>query len=126
MCRTKPPHVPVATIFEISRYMHTRNALLIRLLKILPQPTTGFARCSTFSCLETSKTGDSAGFQIGQADALSGLLENRSPDSDDSVIAQISAEPEKRYTLMEAIKVTPIAFAMIHRSTRQDPLLSHV
>ncbi|GAA48920.1 hypothetical protein CLF_102218 [Clonorchis sinensis] len=39
----KPPHVPVATIFEISRYMYRRNALLIRLLKILRQPTTGLA-----------------------------------------------------------------------------------
>ncbi|KAG5442004.1 hypothetical protein CSKR_106956 [Clonorchis sinensis] len=35
MCCTRPPHVPVATIFEISRYMYRRNALLIRLLKIL-------------------------------------------------------------------------------------------
>ncbi|KAG5442214.1 hypothetical protein CSKR_100200 [Clonorchis sinensis] len=53
-----------------------RNALLIRLLKTLRQPTTGFALlgahqqleheaawCSTFSCLKTSQTGDSAGFQ---------------------------------------------------------------
>ncbi|KAG5449731.1 hypothetical protein CSKR_103109 [Clonorchis sinensis] len=40
MCCTRPPHVSVATIIEISRYMYTRNALLIRLLKILPQPTT--------------------------------------------------------------------------------------
>ncbi|KAG5451363.1 hypothetical protein CSKR_105311, partial [Clonorchis sinensis] len=38
-----PIHVSVATIFEISRYMYIRNALLIRLLKILRQPTTGFA-----------------------------------------------------------------------------------
>ncbi|KAG5448039.1 hypothetical protein CSKR_106592 [Clonorchis sinensis] len=43
MCCTRPPHVPVATIFEISRYMYTRNGLLIRLLKTLRQPTTGFA-----------------------------------------------------------------------------------
>ncbi|KAG5445311.1 hypothetical protein CSKR_105796 [Clonorchis sinensis] len=48
-----------------------------RLLKILRQPTTGFALlgahqqleheaawCSTFSCLETSQTGDLAGFQV--------------------------------------------------------------
>ncbi|KAG5447038.1 hypothetical protein CSKR_108886 [Clonorchis sinensis] len=84
-----------------------RNVLLIRSLKILRKPTTGFALpvqahqatecaapgrlmfqllrysryrdtciyvmyytstahdwCSTFSCLETSKTGDSAGFQV--------------------------------------------------------------
>ncbi|KAG5450966.1 hypothetical protein CSKR_105281, partial [Clonorchis sinensis] len=40
---SRPPHVPVATIFEISRYMYIRNGLLIRLLKILRQPTTGFA-----------------------------------------------------------------------------------
>ncbi|KAG5452111.1 hypothetical protein CSKR_107911 [Clonorchis sinensis] len=43
MCCTRPPHVPVATIFEISRYMYIRNGLLIRLLKILRQSTTGFA-----------------------------------------------------------------------------------
>ncbi|KAG5441794.1 hypothetical protein CSKR_110600 [Clonorchis sinensis] len=43
MCCTRPPHVPVATIFEISRYMYIRNGLLIRLLKILRQPTTSFA-----------------------------------------------------------------------------------
>ncbi|KAG5448387.1 hypothetical protein CSKR_109662, partial [Clonorchis sinensis] len=43
MCCTRPPHVPVATIFKISRYMYIRNALLIRLLKILRQSTTGFA-----------------------------------------------------------------------------------
>ncbi|KAG5444251.1 hypothetical protein CSKR_104519 [Clonorchis sinensis] len=29
MCCARPPHVPVATIFEISRYMYIRNALLI-------------------------------------------------------------------------------------------------
>ncbi|KAG5453526.1 Potassium voltage-gated channel protein eag [Clonorchis sinensis] len=63
MCCTRPPHVPVATIFDISRYMYIRNALLIRLLKILRQPTTSFTWCSTFSCLKTSQTGDSAGFQ---------------------------------------------------------------
>ncbi|KER30099.1 hypothetical protein T265_03366 [Opisthorchis viverrini] len=33
----------VATIFEISRYMYICNVLLIRLLKIHRQPTTGFA-----------------------------------------------------------------------------------
>ncbi|KAG5442680.1 hypothetical protein CSKR_110633 [Clonorchis sinensis] len=43
MCCTRPPHTSVSTIFEILRYMYIRNALLIRLLKILPQPTTGFA-----------------------------------------------------------------------------------
>ncbi|KAG5443980.1 hypothetical protein CSKR_103802 [Clonorchis sinensis] len=43
MCCIRPPHVPVATIFEISRYMYIRDALLIRLLKILRRPTTGFA-----------------------------------------------------------------------------------
>ncbi|KAG5454911.1 hypothetical protein CSKR_105848 [Clonorchis sinensis] len=42
MCCTRPPHVPVATIFEISRYMYIRSVLLIRLLKTLRQPTTGF------------------------------------------------------------------------------------
>ncbi|KAG5452098.1 hypothetical protein CSKR_107924 [Clonorchis sinensis] len=39
----RPPHIPVATIFETSRYTYIRNALLIRLLKIFRQPTTGFA-----------------------------------------------------------------------------------
>ncbi|KAG5441010.1 hypothetical protein CSKR_101240 [Clonorchis sinensis] len=43
MCCTRPPHVSVATVFEISRYMYIHNALLTRLLKILRQPTTGFA-----------------------------------------------------------------------------------
>ncbi|KAG5441542.1 hypothetical protein CSKR_109743 [Clonorchis sinensis] len=43
MCCIRPPNVSVATIFEKSRYMYIRNALLIRLLKILRQPTTGFA-----------------------------------------------------------------------------------
>ncbi|KAG5450256.1 hypothetical protein CSKR_112440 [Clonorchis sinensis] len=43
MCCTRQPRVSVATIFEISRYMYIRNALLIRLLKTLRQPTTGFA-----------------------------------------------------------------------------------
>ncbi|KAG5451295.1 hypothetical protein CSKR_106580 [Clonorchis sinensis] len=43
MCCTRPPHISVATIFKISRYMYRRNALLIRLLKIHRQPTTSFA-----------------------------------------------------------------------------------
>ncbi|KAG5453894.1 hypothetical protein CSKR_108579 [Clonorchis sinensis] len=43
MCCTRPPHVPVATIFQISPYMYIRNGLLIRLLKTVRQPTTGFA-----------------------------------------------------------------------------------
>ncbi|KAG5442014.1 hypothetical protein CSKR_106946 [Clonorchis sinensis] len=34
MCCTRLPHVPVATIFEISRYMYIRNALLIRFLSV--------------------------------------------------------------------------------------------
>ncbi|KAG5444519.1 hypothetical protein CSKR_101800 [Clonorchis sinensis] len=50
----RPPHVPVATIFEISRYMYIRNALLIRLLKILRQPTTGFALSENQICLQLS------------------------------------------------------------------------
>ncbi|KER28586.1 hypothetical protein T265_13551, partial [Opisthorchis viverrini] len=36
-------HVPVAKIFELSRYMYICNALLMRLLKIRRQLTTGFA-----------------------------------------------------------------------------------
>ncbi|KAG5454335.1 hypothetical protein CSKR_109209, partial [Clonorchis sinensis] len=40
---TWPPHASVARIFEISRYVYIRNAPLIRLLKTLRQPTTGFA-----------------------------------------------------------------------------------
>ncbi|KAG5449303.1 hypothetical protein CSKR_100611 [Clonorchis sinensis] len=43
MCRTRPPHVSLVTIFELSRYMYRRNSLLIRLLKTLRQPMTGFA-----------------------------------------------------------------------------------
>ncbi|GAA52203.1 hypothetical protein CLF_107589 [Clonorchis sinensis] len=43
MCCTRPPRVSVATVFEISRYMYRRSAPLIRLLKILRQPTPGFA-----------------------------------------------------------------------------------
>ncbi|KAG5453781.1 hypothetical protein CSKR_113837 [Clonorchis sinensis] len=35
--------VSVATIFDISPYMYIRNGLLIRLLKTVRQPTTGFA-----------------------------------------------------------------------------------
>ncbi|KAG5442590.1 hypothetical protein CSKR_113679 [Clonorchis sinensis] len=42
---TLPPHVSVATIFEMSRYVYIRNALLIRLLKTFRQPSTGFALC---------------------------------------------------------------------------------
>ncbi|KER27677.1 hypothetical protein T265_05310 [Opisthorchis viverrini] len=42
MCCTRSPHISVATIFGISRYMYIRNALLIRLPKICRQPTTGF------------------------------------------------------------------------------------
>ncbi|KAG5443828.1 hypothetical protein CSKR_100057 [Clonorchis sinensis] len=60
MCCTRPPHVPDATIFEVSRYMYIRNALLIRLLKIFRQPTTGFAllgahqpKCSLMRLTET-------------------------------------------------------------------------
>ncbi|KAG5444623.1 hypothetical protein CSKR_100727, partial [Clonorchis sinensis] len=77
MCCIRLLDVPVATIFEMSRYMYIRNAQLIRLLKILPQCTTGSAFlgahqrlkhettwCSTFSCLETSHTRDSVGFQV--------------------------------------------------------------
>ncbi|KAG5453593.1 hypothetical protein CSKR_109546 [Clonorchis sinensis] len=43
MCCTRLPHVPVSTIFEISRFMYIRTVLLMRLLLILRQPTTGFA-----------------------------------------------------------------------------------
>ncbi|KER19891.1 hypothetical protein T265_11455 [Opisthorchis viverrini] len=43
MCCIRPPHVSVATIFEISPYMYICNVLLIRLLKIHRQPTAGFA-----------------------------------------------------------------------------------
>ncbi|KAG5448469.1 hypothetical protein CSKR_101909 [Clonorchis sinensis] len=42
MCCTRPPHVPVV-IFEISRYMYIRNALLIRQLNVLHQA----ASCSS-------------------------------------------------------------------------------
>ncbi|KAG5450823.1 tRNA 2'-phosphotransferase 1 [Clonorchis sinensis] len=38
----RPPHVSFGTIFEISRYMYRRNTL-VRLLRILRQPTTGSA-----------------------------------------------------------------------------------
>ncbi|KER23684.1 hypothetical protein T265_08491 [Opisthorchis viverrini] len=42
MCFTRPPHISLATIFEISRYMYIHSALLIRLLRIRRQRTTGF------------------------------------------------------------------------------------
>ncbi|KER24371.1 LOW QUALITY PROTEIN: hypothetical protein T265_14435 [Opisthorchis viverrini] len=73
-------------IRDIAIHVYLCNVLLIRLLKIRQQPTTGFALfkahqcngscqsktmhfdidlvwCSTFSCLEISQTRDSAGFQ---------------------------------------------------------------
>ncbi|KER23685.1 hypothetical protein T265_08492 [Opisthorchis viverrini] len=42
MCRIRPPHVSVSTIFEILRYMYRRNTIFIRFLKILRQSPTGF------------------------------------------------------------------------------------
>ncbi|KER26813.1 LOW QUALITY PROTEIN: hypothetical protein T265_13930 [Opisthorchis viverrini] len=62
------------------------NTQLIRLLKILGQPTTGFALrlkheaawCSTFSCLTTSQTRYSAGFQS--------LFEKPNPSTQMSVL----------------------------------------
>ncbi|KAG5448398.1 hypothetical protein CSKR_109674 [Clonorchis sinensis] len=56
MCCTRPPHVPVATIFEISRYMYIRNGLLIRLLKPLRQPTTGFALLGAHQNIRLTET----------------------------------------------------------------------
>ncbi|KAG5454532.1 hypothetical protein CSKR_104886 [Clonorchis sinensis] len=53
---SRPPHVPVATIFEISRCMFIRNALLIRLLKTLRQPTIGFALLGAHQIAENSST----------------------------------------------------------------------
>ncbi|KAG5441951.1 hypothetical protein CSKR_107983 [Clonorchis sinensis] len=43
MCCTRPPHIPVATTFEISRYMYIRNALLIRQLNVLHQAASHFS-----------------------------------------------------------------------------------
>ncbi|KER29762.1 hypothetical protein T265_03672 [Opisthorchis viverrini] len=42
MCCTRPPHVSVGQIFEISRHMYRRITLLTRLLKTVREPTTGF------------------------------------------------------------------------------------
>ncbi|KAG5446778.1 hypothetical protein CSKR_105553 [Clonorchis sinensis] len=52
MCCTRPPHVSVATIFEILRYMDKRNALLTKLLETLrqPRPVSSFLRL--ISCKE--------------------------------------------------------------------------
>ncbi|KAG5454955.1 hypothetical protein CSKR_105891 [Clonorchis sinensis] len=64
MCCTRPPHVPVATIFKISRYMYRRNALLLRLLKILRQHTTSFALFGAHQIMAVhcSKLSDTGGF----------------------------------------------------------------
>ncbi|KER26466.1 hypothetical protein T265_06318 [Opisthorchis viverrini] len=72
MCCTRPPHVSVDTVFEISRYMYRRNTLLIRLLKTLRQPTTGFcliyqlyfnqSECGV--SFELTFAGDSPGTQL--------------------------------------------------------------
>ncbi|KER21741.1 hypothetical protein T265_10016 [Opisthorchis viverrini] len=42
ICCTRPSHVSVGTIFGTSRYMYSRNTLLIRLLKTLRPRTTSF------------------------------------------------------------------------------------
>ncbi|KER21073.1 hypothetical protein T265_10518 [Opisthorchis viverrini] len=54
MCCTRPPHVSVATIFEISRYMY----IFVMYYSL--------GRCSlrVFVNLRTSQTSDSSGLQI--------------------------------------------------------------
>ncbi|KAG5444121.1 hypothetical protein CSKR_101607 [Clonorchis sinensis] len=75
MCCTRPPHVPVATIFEISRYMYRLNALLIRLLKILRQPTTGLAIFRDLR-LGDCETGCGLSKNFQQPYEYSGLVKN--------------------------------------------------
>ncbi|KER19918.1 hypothetical protein T265_11422 [Opisthorchis viverrini] len=52
MCCTRPPHVSVATIFEISRHMYICNVLLIRLLGsrrgFMPTRSRSSCQCPLF------------------------------------------------------------------------------
>ncbi|KAG5452956.1 hypothetical protein CSKR_110848 [Clonorchis sinensis] len=56
MCRSRPPHFSVGTIFEISRYLYRRKSLLIRLQKTLRQHTTGFALLEAHQITRNSHT----------------------------------------------------------------------
>ncbi|KAG5445300.1 hypothetical protein CSKR_111854 [Clonorchis sinensis] len=81
MCCTRPLHVPVATIFEISRYMYIHSTLLIRLLKILRQPTQTFTN-KGFPRQIPSRSLVYEPFSTGEAEVGRGLLKSIRQPSD--------------------------------------------
>ncbi|CAH8535475.1 unnamed protein product [Dicrocoelium dendriticum] len=63
---------------------------------------------------------------IGQADALSRLLELQQHQQEESIIAAISLESEVNQVLMENFRKLPVTFDMVRDATVRDPLLRQV
>nr|VZI12678.1 unnamed protein product [Spirometra erinaceieuropaei] len=60
---------------------------------------------------------------LGQADALTGLISNKQEPEKDTAIAAISIEDDLRRQLSDAIRGIPVNSADIRRATEQDPVL---
>ena len=63
---------------------------------------------------------------IGQADALSRLIESQRQKPEDSVVASIFVEPEIHHVLATSIRALPITSTMIRQETAMDVLLQEV
>ncbi|CAH8589626.1 unnamed protein product [Dicrocoelium dendriticum] len=63
---------------------------------------------------------------IGQADALSRLIDTGKRESEDAVIASIAAETDVTYMVHDAVSNLPVTDTMVKQATEQDALLQEV
>ena len=63
---------------------------------------------------------------IGQADALSRLIDTHQKQPEDSVVTAISLEPEISSMLTATVRELPVTSHMIKEATASDPLLQEV
>lgn len=63
---------------------------------------------------------------IGQADALSRLINTGKQESEDAVIASIATEPEFSHVLRDAVDPLPVNVQMVKKATNHDALLQEV
>lgn len=80
----------------------------------------------SMSVVATFETDGKPTTSMGQADALSRLIDSHQQEKEDIVIASIESEPDVKFLLRNALQDLPVTAEAVRTETLRDPLLKKV